>query len=215
MGTFRRYHLDRLLSNTPFNGCVLDIGGKKENRRGRFCPPIDKITSWKYVNIDVKSNPDYVCSADKLPMLDETFDVVLMTEVLEHLEKPDAALSEASRVLKKGGCLVCTMPFLYPIHADPYDFQRWTPAKIELELKKAGLTVIQLEHMGGVFAVVYDLFHAALRDASKNSKAFKNKVANKCFMPVIAKIFIWLDKYYIYKSKTITTGFYVVAVRQE
>jgi ubiquinone/menaquinone biosynthesis C-methylase UbiE len=204
-----------LLSETPFHGRVLDIGGKKENKKGRFCPPLDKVVSWEYVNIDTNSNPDYVCSAESLIINDKTFDVVLMAEVLEHLEKPQDALAEASRVLKKGGQLVCTMPFMYPIHADPYDFQRWTPKKIEMDFNKAGFTVVRLEHMGGFFAVVYDLFHVALKDASKNSRAFKNRVIDKCFMPVIGRIFAWLDRCYIYKSKTITTGFYIVATKQK
>jgi ubiquinone/menaquinone biosynthesis C-methylase UbiE len=215
MRTFRRYYIDKLLSDTPFSGRVLDIGGKKENKKGKFRPPLDKVLNWEYVNIDAATNPDYVCSADTLVMDDETFDVVLMTEILEHLEKPQAALLQAARVLKKDGRLICTMPFLYPIHPDPYDYQRWTPRKIELEFEKAGLTVVKLECMGGIFAVIYDLFHVALKDASKNSKAFKNKVINKCLMPVLAKIFAWLDRRYIYKSKTITTGFYVVATKQK
>ena len=203
--TFRRYYLDKLLLKTSFQGHVLDIGGKKENKKGQFRPPVEQVASWEYVNTDIKSNPDYLCSADALAIKDKTFDVVLMTEVLEHLAKPEAAISEASRVLKDDGGFICTMPFLYPIHADPSDFQRWTPEKIRLELSKAGLTVVKLESMGGFFAVIYDLLHFSMTTASKNSKSFKNKIINKCFMPVIANVFKGLDKLYIYKSRLITT----------
>jgi SAM-dependent methyltransferase len=213
--TFRRYHLDRLLFGTSFSGRVLDVGGKKENKKGQFRPPLEQVLSWEYVNTDAKSNPDYLCSADALTMKDKTFDIVLMTEVLEHLERPDVAISEASRVLKDDGKFICTMPFLYPIHADPYDFQRWTPEKIKLELSKAGLNVVTLESMGGFFAVVYDLLYFSLTNASKNNRALKNRIINKCFMPVIAGVFRWLDKLYVYKSKWITTGFYVVATKRK
>jgi len=108
--TFRRHYLDKFLSGTRFYGRVLDIGGKKENKRGQFRPPLDKVENWEYLNIDETTNPDYFCSAESIPVKDETFDMVLMTEVLEHLEHPELVLAEAHRVLKKKGVLVATMP---------------------------------------------------------------------------------------------------------
>ena len=213
MTTFRRFHLDKLLSKTSFYGRVLDLGGKKKNKKGKFRPPMDKVESWEYVNIDAASNPDYICSAESITIKDEIYDIVLMTELLEHLQNPEAALAEASRILKKNGRLICTIPFLHPIHGDPHDFQRWTPKKIEIEFKKRGFVIEKLDHMGGLFAVIYDLLHVALNDASKNRRALKNIIANKCIMPVTAKILVWLDSCYAYKSKTITTGFYVIACK--
>lgn len=211
--TFRRYWLDQLLSETHFYGKVLDIGGKKENKRGQFRPPLEKVTSWEYLNIDETTSPDYLCSCDAIPVDDETFDVVLIADVLEHLEKPEVTLAEALRILKKGGRLVATIPFLYPIHPDPYDFQRWTPTKIELEFRKAGFDVTQLKFMGGFLAVAYDLFHVFLGTGSSNRQTLKIRVINSLVMPVLAKVFMWLDKHFIHKSKTITTGFYIIAIK--
>jgi hypothetical protein len=84
-----------------------------------------------------------------------------------------------------------------------------------MELSKAGLNVVSLESMGGFFAVIYDLLHFSLTNASKNNRSFRNRIFNKCFMPVIAGVFRLLDKIYIYKSKWITTGFYVVATKRK
>lgn len=210
MITFRRYYLDKFLSKTRFHGKVLDIGGKKENKRGQFRPPLDKVETWEYLNIDETTNPDYLCSAESIPVKDETFDAVLMTEVLEHLEHPEIVLAEAYRVLKKKGVLIATMPFLYPVHADPYDFQRWTSQKLESVFEKAGFKIEHIEPMGGFFAVLYDLAYISLGIASKNRRALKNRIIIRFAMPVLAKIFMRLDEKYIYKKKIITTGYCIV-----
>ena len=47
---------------------------------------------------------------DKLPFKDESFDYVMCTEILEHLENPYNLIREASRVLKKGGKLITSSP---------------------------------------------------------------------------------------------------------
>jgi SAM-dependent methyltransferase len=209
--TFRRYHMDEALQRAKFYGKVLDVGGKKDNKRGIFRPPLDKVESWEYLNIDKSTNPDYNCSADNIPVDDETFDIVMLAEVIEHIENPVEVLNECVRVLKKDGNLIITMPFLNAIHADPYDFQRWTDFKFNLELEKLNLTNITIQPMGGVFAVIYDLILVSLNGASKNKSAFKNRFIRKFLMPILAKGFLFLDLKYEYKSKYITTGYYIVS----
>ena len=211
MITFRRYHLDMVLFGVDFRGSVLDLGGKKENKRGNFRPPLNKVESWKYLNIDASTNPDYCCSAEDIDIDDEAFDFVLMAEVLEHLENPSKVLQESYRIIKHSGKLIATMPFLYPVHADPYDYQRWTPEKIRLEFEKAGFFIEKIVPMGGVFSVAYDLIYVSLTMASKDRDSYKNKVIRKLFMPVLAKVFFWLDSRYIYKSSRITTGYFIEA----
>lgn len=213
MLTFRRYYLDKFLSETVFCGRVLDVGGKKKNKRGDFRPPQKNVASWEYLNIDQATSPDYLCSCEKIPVEDGSFDMVLLTEVLEHLERPEVALKEAHRVLKRNGQIIATMPFLYPIHSDPCDYQRWTPMKIELEFKKAGLSEVKIRTMGGFFAVVYDLLYASIGIASGNRCSLKNRFMRKFVMPVLAKIFMQMDKIFMYKSEKITTGFYITATK--
>jgi predicted SAM-dependent methyltransferase len=208
--TFRRYWLDSLLAETEFSGCVLDIGGTKINKRGSFHPPLQKVSSWKYLNIDEKTCPDYLCSSDKVPVNDETFDTVVITEVLEHLERPEDTLNEIFRILRKKGRLIASMPFLYKIHSDPFDFQRWTPEKIRLEFAKAGFELIQIRTMGGFFAVVYDLTHAFLVDED-GKMSFMRRIIHKFLMPFLAMIFRRLDSYFSSIHGKITTGFYIVA----
>lgn len=209
--TCRRYYLDKALLETNFYGKVLDVGGKKDNKRGKFRPPLDTCDSWEYLNIDKSTNPDYACSADNIPIKDGNFDMVILAEVLEHLENPIDVLKECKRILKTNGKIIITIPFLYPKHADPYDYQRWTDYKLENELKKLSFKDVIIKPMGSVFAVIYDLLHVSLVMASKNRKAFKNRAINKFIMPPLAKVILWLDKKYEYKNKAITTGYYIEA----
>ena len=209
--TARRYYLDKALSEASFNGKVLDVGGKKDNKRGTFRPPLDKVKSWEYLNIDESTNPDYLCSADNIPVADSSFDVILLCEVLEHLEKPEDVLKECYRVLKKDGIIIITMPFLFPIHADPYDFQRWTSFKLDKEVTTIGFKNIVIIPMGSFFAVIYDLLYVAFGMASKNRSSFRNKLINYKILPFLGNFFIFLDSKYIYKSKIITTGYYIEA----
>jgi SAM-dependent methyltransferase len=213
MITFRRYYLDAILSKVIFKGAVLDIGGKKDNKRGSFRPLLSNVDSWEYLNNDSSTNPDYYCSAEAIPIDDEVFDFVLMAEILEHVENPSKVLQEAYRVTKFSGKIIATMPFLYPIHADPYDYQRWTPERIKLEFEKVEFTIEKITPMGSLFAVIYDLLYISLGMVSKNRNALKNRIARKFFMPIVAKLFLRLDRYYIYKAKKITTGYFVEAVK--
>jgi SAM-dependent methyltransferase len=56
----------------------------------------------------------------------EEFDVVVMSEVLEHLHSPHLALDNIRMALRPGGCLILSTPFALPIHEAPNDYYRYT-----------------------------------------------------------------------------------------
>lgn len=80
------------------------------------------------IGCDVKPGleVDVVGDAHKLPFEDEKFDNILCTEVLEHLHSPHIAISEMKRVLKRGGKLILTTRFIFPLHDIPQDYYRYT-----------------------------------------------------------------------------------------
>lgn len=91
------------------------------------------------------SRPDVFADAACLPFADNSIDTVLFFEVLEHVANPQRTLSEITRVLKPGGMLVMSMPFLYPMHDEPHDYQRYTRHGLMRELQAAKLDVSDVE----------------------------------------------------------------------
>lgn len=207
--SFRRFYLDRFLLQTPFSGDVLDIGGKKGNKRGSFRPPLSEVQSWRYVNIDPDSQPDYRCSAEHIPLPDASVDTILMCEVLEHLQKPEEAITESHRLLKPGGRLILSVPFLFPIHADPDDYQRWTPAKIRRVLEQTGYSEIDIQPMGSVFAVIFDLLDYASTSAARRSRPRAHKFFRERILRSVKPIFLYFDERSIHVGRVISTGFFV------
>ena len=78
------------------------------------------------IDVDIKRNPDYVMSVSEMDFKDNKFDVVFIYEVLEHVERPFEASNELFRVLKPGGTLLLSTPFILGIHDAPYDYWRFT-----------------------------------------------------------------------------------------
>lgn len=209
--TFRRKKLDELLFKHQFlmHGDVIDIGGKKEKKRGIFRPPLSQVKSWKYLNIDKSTNPDFCCSAENIPVEDAAYDTAILCEVLEHLENPEQVLKEIFRILKNGGTLIISTPFLFPMHADPYDFQRWTDTKIRLVLETIGFSDIKILPMGGLGAVIHDLLFVFF------SKLQVKYLKTACFLGLrlTMPFFSVIDKILKSSEDKITTGYFIISIK--
>lgn len=103
---------------------VLNVGaGGEIAARLRALRQVDMIQ----IDIDPARAPDIVADVCDLSMMAEgSFDAVFMLEVLEHVKTPQAALDEIRRILKPGGVLFLSTPFIFPIHDEPHDFYRYT-----------------------------------------------------------------------------------------
>lgn len=114
-----RKQLDLFLEKNQSEKRVLDIGSGGSSY-DRFFP--NRLS----VDFDSDRNPDIVADAHELPFEDSEFEIVLCTEVLEHLIDPRKAIREFNRVLKPGGKIILTTRFIYPIHDAPGDYWRFT-----------------------------------------------------------------------------------------
>jgi SAM-dependent methyltransferase len=94
---------------------------------------------------------DIVSDITSVPQPDASFDVVLCTEVLEHVPEPLAVLRGIARVLKPGGRLYLAAPQSWHQHQKPYDFFRYTSFGLRHLLARSGLEVVELSPMGGYF----------------------------------------------------------------
>lgn len=137
-------YLVRRLKNTlpHLTGRVLDVGCGKKPYRTWFSRATD------YVGIDVVPGvADHVVApSEKFPFDDGVYDVVFVTQVIEHVEFLPHTLSEIARVCKPGGVIILSFPFLYNEHGTPHDYQRFTVHGAAGLLPYEALT---LERQGG------------------------------------------------------------------
>jgi len=78
---------------------------------------------------------------DTFPLASDSYAAVLCSQVLEHSLSPEELLSECHRVLRPGGSLLLTVPFLWPEHEQPWDAQRFTSFGLRQRLEAAGFRV--------------------------------------------------------------------------
>jgi len=152
-GSYRRQYLDKLLNKykNEYFGIVLDVGGRD---RGAFKKPKNKVEKWIFADIEEKHKPDVVLDVANMENIKtESINVINAIELFEHVKKINSGIKECYRVLKPKGKLIISVPFLFPVHADPYDFQRWTNTKWINELENVGFKIEVLEIMGRFFTV--------------------------------------------------------------
>lgn len=114
--------------------------------------------AWNYADIDI------VSSAYEIPVAAGEFDALLCIQVLEHLDAPDRAFAEFSRILRRGGRLYLSVPLLAGEHQQPHDFFRYTRYGLTELGARHGLQAIRIEPHGGCFIAVETLAWAAFHE---------------------------------------------------
>lgn len=135
---------------TGLQGVVLDIGAGDRWLQQHL--PAEA----RYIALDYPptgrdlygARPDIFADAARLPVADGRVDAVVCLEVLEHVRHPQQVLAEIARVLRPGGRLCLSIPFLYPIHDAPFDFQRLTRDGLMRDIERAGLQVVSIQKDG-------------------------------------------------------------------
>lgn len=95
---------------------------------------------------------DFVSDARSIPVLDGSFDVVVCTEVLEHVPEPIAVVCEFGRIIVPGGRLILTAPLGSGIHQEPYHFYGgYTPFWYQRFLSEAGFETVVVTPNDGTF----------------------------------------------------------------
>lgn len=220
--SLRRYYVDefheRNIRMFPKSANVLDIGGKKVGKRGRF--NIEKhLVKVKYANIDPSTNPDYLCDGSNIPVKNNSFDVVICSELLEHVREPTLILKEAYRILKSGGVLLICVPFLFRIHSDPYDYGRYTDYYWRIVLKEIGFVKITIEKQGLYYSVFMDMLKRYAYQKQKEKKP-RSKILKWILHRTITlgkkKALELENREYVMNDRflnSFTTGFGIIAIK--
>lgn len=139
--------------------------------------------NWNYGKID------YECDITQIPVADGSFDVVLCTEVLEHVPYPIETLQELARVLAPGGKLLLTAPLASGIHQQPYHYYGgYSPYFYKKFLPEFGLTISEITPVGGL------LKHVS-QEVSRVGRALKERYPDKLSLLLEYILLCWLPTY--------------------
>jgi len=115
-------------------------GGRWENREWR------SYRTTEYPDYDICTEP-----------LDGEWDVVIAEQVLEHVPDPQRAVDNMYRMLRPGGVLLITTPFMIKGHPSPYDFSRWTADGIRGLLARSGFSRMTVDSWGNRKCLIADM----------------------------------------------------------
>ncbi len=178
-------------------GRLLDIGCGNKPYQDVIAPHISE-----YIGCDIvqssKNCVDILSAANVIPLNGETFDTIISTQTIEHVEDHQGLVTEAYRLLKPEGHFILSGPMYWPLHEEPYDFFRFTKHGFRYILEKAGFEIVSIEANGGKWAVAGQAFLHALHPQIYYIKGLKGKIARvllRCIGGIkgINRFFLYLD----------------------
>ena len=221
-GSIRRYYVDRFFllqaEKLRRGQLVIDLGGHKGAKRGQF--DIDhyglKVIT---LNITAKKGADLLSDAKQAGLADQCTEVIFCGEVLEHVFRPDLVVHEVFRLLRPGGVFCATVPFLYHMHADPYDYGRYTDYYWHQVLEEAGFAEIEIIHQGYFWSVIAGQLEQYLKQSKRWGKfggALRAGI-RICVIRPLRRYAIWKEQGNHKDDSRVmtnfTTGFEIVALK--
>jgi SAM-dependent methyltransferase len=186
-----RKYADRL----PEDPLVVVIGCGFTGRMFREMFPQGRLL---LSDVTLQGDADIVCAGECLPLPANSVDLVVVDQVLEHTSNPVDVVEEIYRCLKPGGTVFSGVPFYYPNHGFPFDFQRFTPLGHRLLYRK--FQKLELRLTGGPFSALSLALIAFCQSLWKNLQwsRITSFLIRLCFRPLIA-----LD--YFFQGEALTT----------
>jgi SAM-dependent methyltransferase len=119
------------------------------------CPYRYLFAHARYESTDWQNHPavihDFTCDLHQIPQPDNTYDSIVCTQVLQHVEYPQQVVKELYRILKPGGNLFLTTNQMLPVVCKPYHFYNFTEYGLRSMFQNAGFRIVFVNPRGGVF----------------------------------------------------------------
>jgi SAM-dependent methyltransferase len=148
-------------------GRLADLGCGKVPLYGAYRDLVQSVTcvDWQQ-SVHASAHLDYEADLGQpLPFEAASFDVIILSDVLEHVPEPQLLWREMARVLAPGGHAIVNVPFLYGVHEAPHDYARYTEYALRRFAATVGLEVPVLIPVGGSLHVMADLLAKHLAHA--------------------------------------------------
>lgn len=194
--TGRRAWIAQQAENIRQGQSVLDVGAGTAPYRSFF-------THCDYRTHDFGQAPslegrytklDYVSDIVSIPVPDQSFDVVLCTEVLEHVSEPVRAIKEFARILKPNGRLLLTAPLGSWLHLEPFHFYGgYTPHWYQRFLPEAGFSITCIEKNHGFFSIFG-------QEAIRFSRLIDPRYTSKRGVMQFALAILWLATWPLFRG---------------
>jgi SAM-dependent methyltransferase len=221
----RRY-LAKFLENAARelnpNAYVLDAGAGDRKYQPLFTDVIYHSTDVKAVKPGTEEL-SFIGDLGSVPLKDNQYDLVICTQVLEHVEDPTAVLQEVFRVLRENGQLLLTAPLYFEEHEVPHDFFRFTRYGITKLVESAGFKIRKVEWLEGYFGTLsYELDKAA-RSLPLDPRKLGNPIfgvllslLNLFLKPIflfLSVVFAYADIFYKYEGSGNCKNYAAIAVK--
>lgn len=135
---------------------VIDVGGGEAPYARVAQAAVHVAVDWRSPELTLATH-QVVGDASRLPIGSAVADLVLCTEVVEHVADDRALYAELRRVVRDDGVLVLSAPFVHALHESPHDHRRPTSAGLVHGLTAAGFDVASVHAVGDTQAVVTDI----------------------------------------------------------
>lgn len=124
---------------------VVDVGAKEYFNQGTYKKLMPH--KWKYIGVDMEAGPNVdIIMTDpfKIPVENNSVNIVLCGQCLEHCKYPWKLVAEMGRILDPGGFCFITCPAKFHLHSYPYDYWRIYPEGMRVLLEDAGFKVSEV-----------------------------------------------------------------------
>lgn len=200
-------------------GTVLDFGAGNMPYKN-VINSFERVS--RYISLDIHNdyynNPGidiFWSPGQKIPMKAKSVDIIICTEVLEHISDPQEILSEFSRILKEKGKVFITVPHIWPIHDSPYDFHRHTPFSLKHLLEKSSFYKLEIYPHGGWNYALAQMLGLWLKRVPR--RFFKRIFLFVVLLPLYRILIVRGKKKEIHfdaeENNKITTGYTVIAYK--
>jgi len=121
----------------PLSEPIVEIGALQVPGQEGYADLRPFFVGKAYIGCDLRPGPgvDRLEDAEHLTFADASVGTVLMLDTLEHVQNCQMAMAEVYRVLQPGGVVLISSWMLFPIHAYPDDYWRFTPSAFHLLLR--------------------------------------------------------------------------------
>ena len=161
------------------NATVLDFGSRKALYRTIFEDAGANFISADFPDDDERRDIDVVISPNgMLELADNSVDVVLSLQVLEHVPDFDAYLREAKRVLKPNGLLWLTTHGMWPYHPTPEDYNRWTLSGLK-RVVGVHFSILDTYSMLGAPAYAFMIYGRIVWDLTRRLNSLQSSLLNR------------------------------------